>query len=49
MVDCGMATIDEYKPKGGYVLGNNITELRLAKPLLMGDFASGVVDSGLND
>lgn len=49
MVDCGMSTVDEYRVKGGYVLGANISEIRMAKPLLIGDFAGGVVDTGLNE
>lgn len=49
MVDNGVATIDQYRPRGEYVLGNNITEIRMVMPNLTGDFANGPVDSGLKE
>jgi hypothetical protein len=48
-VSLGMATIESFRPAGGFVLGNNISELRLIMPLLKGDFASGAVDTGMKE
>lgn len=45
MVSMGMSTIDEYRLKGGYVLGNNVSEIRMVKPLMEKDFANGMVDT----
>jgi len=40
----GLSSVDDFKPKSN-MLGGNIYEYRLTKPLLVGDFSEGVVDS----
>jgi len=44
MVDVGLSTVEQYRPKNGYV-GGNIDEFRLFNPVLEGDFKDGIVDS----
>lgn len=39
----GLATIDDYRPSGN-TYGDRIRELRLAAPMLKGDFANGLVE-----
>lgn len=43
MIDLGLTTIDEYRPKGG-IYGVKITEVRLAAPKLSGDFKEGALE-----
>lgn len=45
-IEFGLATADDFKPKNN-VLGGNIYEYRLIKPLLTGDFTEGVMDTEL--
>lgn len=43
-IELGLATIDTFKPKGN-IYGNRVSEFRLIKPNLTGDFAEGIVDT----
>lgn len=42
-IEVGLATLDDYKPKGD-LYGSKIQEVRLASPKLTGDYAEGVVE-----
>ena len=42
-IELGMATLDDFKPKNA-IYGEKISEIRLIKQLLTGDFADGLVD-----
>jgi hypothetical protein len=44
MVDIGLAKIEDFRPRGGF-LGDNIDEFRLFLPVLADDFKDGMVDS----
>lgn len=46
MIDVGLANIEDFKTK---VFGENIEEFRLVKPLLIGDFNSGAIDTGFKE
>lgn len=47
-VDMGLATIEEYRPKGGY-LGGNIEEFKLFMPELADDYKDGILDSEMTE
>lgn len=51
-VDCGLASLDDYKPRGG-MLGGNVDEFRIVKPILKDvngfDFTEGALHSGLDE
>lgn len=42
MIALGMATIDDFKPRGN-VFGDRIQEIRVIKPLLIDDYANGAL------
>ena len=46
-VELGLATVDSFKPKGD-IYGDRVSEFRLSKPNLTGDFADGLVDTELS-
>lgn len=43
MIECGLATIDDFKPKSR-VFGSKVTEIRLNKPVLTGEYVDGPVE-----
>lgn len=43
MIECGLSTIDEFKPKSR-VYGPKLTEIRMVKPSLSGAYADGPVE-----
>lgn len=45
-IEFGLATIDDFKPRGN-ILGDNVFEYKLAKPVLKGNFVDGVIDTEL--
>ena len=47
-VDMGLAIIEDYRPKGGF-LGGNIDELKLFKPELSGDYKDGILDTEMTE
>lgn len=47
-VDMGLATIDDYRPKGGF-LGGNIEEFKLFMPELKDDYKDGILDSEMTE
>ncbi len=44
MIELGMSTVESFKPKGG-AFGDRIQELRLIKPIFVGEFENGAVES----
>lgn len=51
-VDCGISSVEDYAPRGG-LLGNNVNEFRIVKPILKKvgnfDFKEGALHSGLEE
>lgn len=45
-VELGLATVESFKPRGD-IFGDRVSEFRLSKPNLSGDFADGIVDTEL--
>ena len=45
-VELGLATVESFKPRGD-IYGDRVSEFRLSKPNLKGDFADGLVDTEL--
>lgn len=45
-VELGLATVESFKPRGD-IYGDRVSEFRLAKPNLTGDFVDGIVDTEL--
>jgi hypothetical protein len=45
-VELGLATVESFKPRGD-IYGDRVSEFRLSKPNLTGDFADGLVDTEL--
>lgn len=43
-IELGLKTLDDYRPRGGYVLGDRVQELKFAK-LLDTDFSDGAEDT----
>jgi len=48
MVDAGISSVDDYRPNGS-ILGTRITEFRLNKPSLIGNYADGFLSTDLTD
>ena len=46
-VELGLKTLDDYKPKGGFILGGKVSEFRFAK-LLDADYPDGAEDTEIN-
>ena len=44
-----LKTIEDFRPRGGNVNGNNINELILTMPILEGDYVNGAIDTGMNE
>lgn len=47
-VDMGLATIDDYRPKGGF-LGGNIEEFKLFMPELKDDYKDGILNTEMTE
>jgi hypothetical protein len=45
-VELGLATVESFKPRGD-IYGDRVSEFRLSKPNLVGDFTDGLVDTEL--
>lgn len=46
-VELGLKTLEDYKPKGGFILGGKVSEFRFAK-LLDADYPDGAEDTEIN-
>jgi hypothetical protein len=46
-VELGLATVESFKPRGD-IYGDRVSEFRLSKPNLTGDFVDGLVDTELS-
>jgi hypothetical protein len=47
-IELGVKTLDDFKPRGN-IYGDKVYEYRLYDPQLNGDFADGLVDTGLSE
>lgn len=46
-IELGVRTLNDFRPAGS-IFGDRVTEYRLFDPKLVGDFADGLVDSGMS-